>query len=241
MDTAQPLITVITVTRNNARGLARTLASVAAQTYPHIQHIVVDGYSTDDTASLLASARATVVQRPPRGVYDAINHGLQLATGRIVGLLHADDVFSDPAILQHVANAFSAGDTDYVYADVHFTDSTGRTVRRYSGKPDGSRFFQPPHPTLYMTARAVRTVGPYDTTFRVAADIDMLLRIQRLGLRGRYLPLDMVDMAAGGLSGTWVNRIFVNQPERLRAYRKNGVRVSVMGLLRHYIEALCPR
>lgn len=237
-------ISLITITRNNADGLRRTLASVSAQRYGALQHIVVDGMSTDDTAAVLADVKDTqVVKAEPRGVYNAINVGLHAADGDIVGLLHAGDVFSSDYVLQRIADTFSGATApDFVFGDVHFVDSQGRMTRYYSGEnftADSVRYgMAPPHPSLYLTAGAALRAGDYRDDFALSGDFEMFVRLTRGGYSWRYLPLDMVTMDSGGLSSKWRHRLITHNVERMRALRLNGVKCSPLLFAVNYYYVL---
>lgn len=239
-------LTLITITCNNAAGLERTLASVAAQTRLPDQHIIVDGLSTDSTAEILAryADRCQVVRVPAHGVYDALNHGLDAADGDIIGMLHAGDVFASDDILERVCDVFAADDApDFIFGDVHFASNSGMVTRYYSArefKPsrmiDG---FTPPHPSLYMTRRTLDLVGRYKETYSSAGDFEMFLRLfNNPNLAWRYVPLDMVLMARGGLSSRFKYRLYTNNHERLAALKAHGYPASYLRILKHYLNVL---
>lgn len=237
-------ISLVTITRNNADGLGRTLRSVSSQTYGDIEHIVVDGHSTDGTGALLDGLRdgCKILDCAPRGIYNAINAGMAAAMGDVVGLLHAGDVFASDDILQQVAAAFEDKGTDYIYGDVHFARPGGRVTRYYSGAGLGMaqlrRGTAPPHPSLYMRRGVAQRVGPYCEDFRTAADFEMFVRLfGDSTLTGRYLPWDMVAMAPGGASATLRSRLVTNNTERLRALRQNGVASNPVLLMLNYLRA----
>lgn len=237
-------ISLITITHNNADGLRRTLASVSGHKYGALQHIVVDGMSTDETDTVLADAEAVqVVKAEPRGVYNAINVGLHAADGDIVGLLHAGDVFSSDDVMQQIADAFSGADApDFVFGDVHFVDSQGQVTRYYSGEnftADSVRYgMAPPHPSLYLTAVAARRAGDYREDFALSGDFEMFVRLTRGGYSWRYLPLDMVTMDSGGLSSKWRHRLITHNVERMRALRLNGVKRQPLLFALNYFYVL---
>lgn len=231
-------VSLITITYNNAAGLERTLASVHAQSYRgELEHIIVDGESTDDTAEVLRryNGKCTVVRRPARGVYDAINGGLEACTGDVVGLLHSGDVFCADNVLDLVANYMERHtETHFVYGNILRANG-----RRYSGARASRRSllcgFAPPHPSLYIRRAAQMSVGLYRDDYITAADYEMMIRLFfNEGLRGQYLPVDFVTMSAGGLSTRFINRLWVNNRERLRALRQNSLPASPLALIRHY-------
>lgn len=226
-------ITVITVTYNSAATLAETLRSVATQNHPHIEHLVIDGASTDDTPSVLRAhgghVKATVSE-PDKGIYDAMNKGLRLATGDFVGFLNADDTFADPDSVSHIARAASRPSTDAVYGDLLYVhkDRPAESVRYWrSGEfsRSGLRFgWMPPHPTLYVRRARIEELGPFDARFRIAADYEFVLRyLSRAEMRVVYVPRVLVRMRTGGASNRSLTALLRKSREDLLALRQNDV------------------
>lgn len=233
-------ISIITINCNNREGLRHTIESVAAQKHhldpaDEIQHIIVDGCSTDGSVDVIDTCNvAKVVSNAPNGVYNAINAGLKYATGDIVGLLHSGDVFAAPDAVSIIAARFRADDKpDFIWGDV----TKGR--RYYSGKkftPDMLLSgFTPPHPSLYMRREAVDAVGLYDESYVISGDFDYFLRLfNHPDIAGTYMPGALVDMQPGGISHKFKNVVWNNNVERLRALRKNNMPASPLRLLVHY-------
>jgi len=226
-------ISVITAVYNRAKSLPRALESIAEQQHYPLQHIVIDGASTDGTLDILKARRSTLyalVSEPDRGVYDALNKGLSIASGDVVGFLHSDDVFAHPQTLQHVASAFDDESVDAVYGDLQYVaahDPT-RVIRNWragSFSIDKLRWgWMPPHPTLFMRRRVYEQFGCFDTTFKIAADYDHILR--SLGsdkVRVAYLPEVLIKMSLGGLSNRSIQQVLKKSSEDLKAMRKNGI------------------
>lgn len=233
----RPKISVITVTYNSAATLPCTLQSVAEQTYPDIEHIIIDGASTDDSPTIIrqwAEQRGGCVRwlsEPDHGLYDAMNKGIAMATGDIVGILNSDDYFTAPDILERVARIFeSDAALDAVYGDVHFIHASEpqHTVRYYSSRhfrPAFMRFgFLPAHPSLYVRREVYERVGLYKTDYRIAADYEMMVRLFCVHhVRFRYLPVDFVTMRTGGLSTSGIRARLISLREDTRACRENGI------------------
>ena len=225
-------ITVITVAYNSASTIADTLASVAAQTHEDIEHIVIDGQSTDETMDIVRrhGARvARVVSEPDRGIYDAMNKGLALSTGEIVGFLNADDVLNGRDAIHSIAEAAAIG-SDVIYADLVYVrnDDLGRVVRHWrSGGFRRSRLrfgWMPPHPTFYVRRSLLCEVGRFDTAYRIAADYDFMLRcLARPSAHVSYIPKVLVRMRVGGVSNATLTSILGKSREDLLALRKHGV------------------
>ncbi len=237
-------ISIITVAYNAATSIGATLKSVAAQTHPDVEHIVIDGGSTDGTLECIASRGqhlAHVVSEPDRGIYDAMNKGIRLASGDIIGILNADDVYADDQILARIAALMAAEPLDAVYGDVVFfaPDRPAITVRRYSSR----RFapariawgWMPAHPTLFLRREVFDRFGLYRPDFRIAGDYELVARIFKDdNLRYRYLPEVLVRMSTGGAStGGWRSSLLLNR-EVLRACRGNGISTNWFMLLSKY-------
>jgi glycosyltransferase len=224
-------ITIITVAYNSAGTIADTLASVAAQTHADIEHIVVDGGSTDGTQAVVnarGSAVSRFVSERDAGIYDAMNKGLAMATGDWVGFLNADDAFAHTHIVAAIAKA-AASDADVIYGDLLYVgEESGRTVRYWrAGRFQPRRLrlgWMPPHPTLYVRRSLMKTVGGFDTTLRIAADYEYMLRLlTRPSVRVRYLPQVLVRMRTGGASNRSARAVFVKSSEDLTALRRHRV------------------
>jgi glycosyltransferase len=225
-------ISVITVTYNSASTIVDTLKSVVSQTHADIEHLIIDGGSKDDTLALIAAqgTRARVVSEPDRGIYDAMNKGLRMATGDIVGFLNSDDVYASPEVLASIAHAAEQRRADAVFGDlVYINPSRPKPLVRYwrAGKftMRGLKLgWMPPHPTLYVRRRIMQEVGPFDADLRVAADYEFILRLlKRPGLRIAYVPRVLVHMRVGGASNKSVPAMLTKSREDLGALRRHRV------------------
>ncbi|MBK8085083.1 MAG: glycosyltransferase [Devosia sp.] len=226
-------ITVVTATYNCASTIGDCLRSVAGQTHPHIEHIVVDGASGDGTVDVLhrhASQLSRIISEPDNGIYDALNKGVANASGDIVGFLHADDLYADNKVLEDVAVAFQNPEVDAVYGDLTYVQKadTDKVVRYWRSSPftraSLARGWMPPHPTLYLRRGVYERFGGFDLSYRIAADYDFMLRV--LGaINGKvtYLPRVLVKMRLGGESNRSIHNVIRKSAEDLRALRSNGV------------------
>ena len=232
-DSPTPRISVITATYNRVQSLEQAVRSVQAQTWPAVEHVLVDGASTDGSPELLrrlVRPGDVLLSEPDQGIYDALNKGLRLATGDVVGFMHSDDFFADPTILARVAAAFADPAVDAVYGDLDYVakEAPDRIVRRWRSRAyDPSllgRGWMPAHPTLYLRRRVIERWGGFDTRFRIAADYDAILRYFGQGkVHAVYLPVVMVKMRLGGESNRSLGRILTKMREELQALRRNGV------------------
>jgi len=234
------LVTLITAVRNGASQIGATLESVAAQDWPAIEHIVIDGASTDDTVERVRRSRAKVtrlVSETDTGVYDAFNKGLRLANGEVIAFLNCGDTYASSGVVSAMMRELSLDPgLQAVYADVTITDASGRPRRRYSSRgftPDRMRFgFMPAHPSLFMRTCTYRRLGGYDTSYRIAADFEFCLRaFWRERIQHRYSALNAVYMPNGGLSNRgWRSKLTITR-EMHRACINNGVPTSYARLL----------
>ena len=226
-------VSIITVTYNSAKTLAQSLESVASQTFDSIEHIIIDGGSTDGTLDIIEKYRkhlAYVVSEPDNGIYDAINKGLHHATGDIIGILNSDDVLADATTIETIVRKMEETEADIAYGDLLYcTDITNmETVIRYWRsnifRPKTLRWgWMPPHPTLYVRRKIYDEIGDYDISFHISADYDFILRLFSKPYKSVYIPNVLVMMSTGGVSNRNVRMMFRKSCEDGRALRKNHV------------------
>jgi glycosyltransferase involved in cell wall biosynthesis len=238
-------ISVITVCYNSAATLADALNSVAGQTWSNVEHIVIDGASTDGTLAVIERYRAglaKVVSERDAGIYDAMNKGLRLATGDVIGFLNADDVYAGDWVLSHVAKAFLDESTlEAVFGDVEFfrPANPDQPVRRYrSGQFSPRQIawgWMPAHPTLFLRRQLFERYGLFRSEYRIAGDFELVARMFGRGaVAYRYLPEVLVRMRIGGVStGGLRNTLRLNR-EVLRACRENGLASNWLKILSKY-------
>jgi len=227
-------ISIITVVHNSAGTIKDALASVAAQTHHDLEHIVIDGASTDDTLNIVRSHGSrvtTMVSERDGGIYEAMNKGLALATGELVGFLNADDMFSHAQAVASIARAAEENpDADAVYGDIVYVredhpDQVLRYWRSGAFAPSKLRFgWMPPHPTFYVRTSCLVGLGNFDNRLRIAADYDFVLRtLSRANARAAYVPDVLVRMRAGGASNRSLAAMLRKSREDLWALRHNRV------------------
>ncbi|MGB7418565.1 MAG: glycosyltransferase family 2 protein [Erythrobacter sp.] len=226
-------ISLITASYNSAATIADTLRSVAAQTYPDLEHIVVDGASKDETMAIveeygdhLADARS----EPDKGIYDAYNTGLSRVSGDVIGFINSDDFYYGPHVIGEVAAAFDSANVDAVFADLIYVDpdDTDRVVRHWRGRELDQaalrRGFVPAHPTLFVRRSMFDKVGEFDTRFRLAADYDFMLRLfARHHAEARYVPQTWVRMRTGGATGAGFAAVKRQNAEIRASQRAHGI------------------
>lgn len=228
-----PLVSIITPAFNSAATLRDTLNSVCLQDYPALEHIIVDGGSSDGTQNLVlqSGSQARLISEPDRGLYDAINKGLKVATGDIVGVLNSDDFYSHDRVISRVVDLMNRQNADVAYGDLCYVAAAdARRVVRYwrSGEYRRDKFlygWMPPHPTFFVRKKVYTQLGGFDLALHIAADYELMLRfLFRHGLNAAYLPEVLVYMRTGGLSNaSFRHRLQANREDR-EAWRRNGLR-----------------
>jgi glycosyltransferase involved in cell wall biosynthesis len=241
-----PTISLITVCFNSAATIADTLRSVAAQSHPAIEHIVIDGGSTDGTMKIVGDSRrqlAHVVSEPDGGIYDAMNKGLALATGDVVGFLNADDFYATSNALERVAAPFADPEVDAVYADLVYVSATdtNRVVRYWKSRDYQPGLFlggwMPAHPTFFVRRAIYKKLGGFDTTFRRQADFELTMRFLEIHrIRSVYLPTILVKMRIGGASNNSMINIIKGNIEAYRACKKHHLPVTWFFILNKLIS-----
>jgi len=227
----RPLISIITPTFNSAATLRDTLDSVASQTYRPIEHLIADGGSKDATLAIIAEYPDTrCASEPDKGLYDAMNKGIARAQGEVVGILNSDDFYAHEEVLARVMQLFQDPAIDAVYGDLHYVhpEHTHKIVRRWRSGPyrhaAWRRGWMPPHPAFFVRRRFYELYGLFDTSFRSAADYELMLRFgYKHRLRLAYLPDVLVKMRTGGASNaSWRHRLRANREDR-RAWAVNDL------------------
>ena len=234
---------VVTVCFNSAATIADSLKSVAAQTWPAIEHIVIDGGSTDATLDIIEPFRAGLgYLRSERdhGIYDAMNKGVAAATGDVVCFLNSDDMYASEDVLARVASKIGPMNLDALYGDVGYfrTGAPERTTRRYSSRsfhPDRLAYgMMPAHPALFLRRSIFERVGEFRRDYRIAGDFEFIARVFKQPIAYVYLPEILVKMRIGGISTAgWQSRILLNR-EILQACRDNGISTNVFKLAARY-------
>lgn len=246
-------LSLITVTYNSSQTLRDTLQSVMNQTYSDIEYIIVDGASKDNTVSIIKeyepkfNGRMKWISERDNGLYDAMNKGIRMATGDVVGILNSDDLFMDVHVLEDIAKVFDPS-TDAIFGNLYFVnqEDVNQIVRVWKGTPYKSfkNGWHPAHPTFYVRREVYEKYGVFDTTFDVSADFELMLRlIEKHGIRTKYLDRYMVRMRMGGESTGSIKNIIRGNKNIFRAFKKNGIKVSplypVYRLLPKVIDRIC--
>jgi glycosyltransferase involved in cell wall biosynthesis len=241
-------ISIITVAYNSSATLRDTLQSVAAQTHPDVEHLLIDGGSTDATSDLVnqyGKHLAKYVSEPDQGIYDAMNKGLALATGEIVGFINSDDLFFESDSLSKIACAFSDADIDAVYGDIVMVDPVQlQTIHRYwrPGLFRQGAFahgWMVPHPTLYVRREILMASGGFNLSYRLQADFDLELRLfELMNIRARYLPSTLVRMRMGGATTGSLRNIMRGNIEAAKSVQSHGFSGGIQFIAKKIIRRL---
>jgi len=226
-------VSIITAVKNRAVTIADTLNSLYGQTHRDVEHIVIDGGSTDGTLSILERHRnriSKLISEPDQGLYDALNKGIRAASGDVIGILHADDVYADEWVLNDVLRSLQDTGADTCYGDLVYVARTdpGKVVRYWRAKePDRDRFlwgWMPPHPTFFVGRSLYEQYGFFNTELGSAADYELLLRfLYRHKVSSAYIPRVLVRMRTGGISNASLgSRLHAHRMDRL-AWKVNGL------------------
>ena len=237
---------IVTVVRNGAHTIRDAIDAVRTQQFPSVEHVIIDGASTDGTLEVIDRYRhqlGKVVSEPDKGIYDGMNKGLELATGDVIGFLNADDVYADDQVLRDVSVYFQEPSVDAVYGDLVYVSASdlGRVVRYWrSGEFQPGRFksgWMPAHPTLFVRREVYRRFGGFDLSFRLQSDFDLTMRLLEVHrIKAVYLPRILVRMRLGGATNRSILNVIKGNIEAYRACKKNGVEVSPSFILRKILS-----
>ena len=236
-------ISIITVSWNSQETIKDTIDSVLSQTYQNIEYIIIDGASIDGTVKIVQSYGDKItkfVSEPDKGLYDAMNKGVALATGNIIGMLNSDDLYIDKFAIEKVVKEFSEKQIDSVYADLVYVKSENldKTVRYY----DSSKFnllkfaygWMPAHPTFFVKKKVYEKYGVFRTDLKIAADFDMLIRfLYTHKISYSYMQDVLVKMRIGGIS-TSFSSIWINNIEQLQVCHDNNIDTNIFKILLKY-------
>ena len=228
-------VSIITAAFNSVQTLEDTVKSVLEQTYSNIEYIVVDGGSTDGSLNVVRRyeqqfcGRMKWISEKDRGIYDAMNKGIQMATGDIVGILNSDDYFTRKDVIERMVDSFDK-ELDAVYGDIHFIrdGQPDKCIRYYSSKrfsPLWLRFgFMPAHPSFYCRREVFDKAGLYKTDYAIGSDYEMMVRLfLKFQIKTKYLPMDFVTMRTGGTSTRNVKSRLTLIKDDVRGCRENGI------------------
>ncbi|WP_066221428.1 glycosyltransferase family 2 protein [Formosa haliotis] len=228
-------VSIITATYNSENTIQHCMKSVLSQDYDNIEYIIIDGASKDKTLTLIDSEKQNhdnivCVSEPDKGIYDALNKGIEKATGDIVGFLHSDDFFNSQKTINHIVKCFNESNVDGVYGDLHYINATNsdKVIRNWESKSFSKKLLKqgwmPAHPTLFLKKEVYNKHGVFNLNFKIAADYDMMLRIFKDNtLQFAYLPEVITKMRVGGASNRSLKNIWLKTREDYMAVKGNKV------------------
>ncbi|MEL0622242.1 glycosyltransferase family 2 protein [Marinomonas arenicola] len=229
-------ISIVTVCFNSEKTIKDTLESIKSQTYKNIEHILVDGGSSDSTNEIIEKYSDTVsrhIVEKDEGLYDAMNKGIRMVTGDIIGILNSDDVLADVFVLEKIVEGFESGDVDAVYSDLVYVkeNDLDKPTRLYSSKVFSKSLIRfgimLPHPTFYVKRKFYEELGYYKTNYRVAADFELLVRFVGSGIKMKRLPFISVRMREGGVSSSGLLWRVHQNFEIVRACKENFIYTNI--------------
>lgn len=236
-------VSIITVVWNNEETLKDAIDSVLKQRYKDIEYIIIDGASTDGTIDIVKSYGKKIskfLSEPDKGLYDAMNKGIKLATGDIVGILNSDDFYIDEFVIEKVVQIFKDKEVDSVYADLVFVkpDNLEKIVRYYDSskyQPDKFKYaLYPAHPTFFVKRKVYKKYGLFKIDYKVAADFDIIARfLYTHKVSYYYLNKTLVKMRLGGASTTF-GSLWINSIEQLRVCKENNIKTNIFKILIKY-------
>ena len=234
-------VSIITVVYNNRDTIKDAIESVLNQTYKNIEYIIVDGASTDGTVDIVKSYEDKItkfVSGPDNGLYDAMNKGIRLATGDVVGILNSDDFYAANNIIENVVNRFQEESVDSVYGDLEYVDAKDakKVVRYWKSKPFNHMLFKqgwhPAHPTFFVKKEIYDKYGVFNTEFKIAADYELMLRfLEKNKISSSYITKVFVKMRLGGESNQSIKNIIKANIESYKAWQKNGLYINPLVFL----------
>ncbi len=223
-------VSIITATYNSSETIVDTLKSLEQQSYPDIEYIIIDGASKDNTLEVVrqnCTRVSKIISEPDKGIYDALNKGIQAATGDVIGFLHSDDLFAYPDAVADIVATLEKNQSQAAYADLAYVskDDTDKMVRLWtSGDYQRNKMlsgWMPPHPTFYMKRELYQSLGQFDLGFKIAADYDSLLRyLWSNKVSMSYLPKVLIKMRVGGASNRSLGNIYKKTCEDIQALKK---------------------
>jgi glycosyltransferase len=239
-------VTIITVTYNSERYLDECIQSVLEQEHCNIEYIIVDGASTDGTIEIAKSYEgriSRVISEPDKGIYDAMNKGIRLATGDIIGILNSDDIFNNRQIINDVVGVFKSNpDIGAVFGNIIYfrTEEPEKVVRLWKSKPYCDNFFEsgnvPPHPSLFVKKEVYDKIGLYHPDFKISSDYEFMLRMMKVyNYTSIYLDKIIVRMRMGGASTKNISNILLGNKEIMESWRMNQMKLPRSFFLRKFL------
>ena len=234
-------ISIITAVFNGADAIEDCIESIASQTHKDIEHIIIDGGSTDGTLDVIQRYKdkiARVISEPDRGIYDALNKGIRLATGDIIGFLHADDVYAHDKVIETAVSQMTRYNVDSCYGDLLYVDknNTDKIIRYWKSRPYEKGLFKrgwmPPHPTFFVKKEIYDKYGYFNSGFKIAADYELMLRfLEKHKISTHYIPEVLIKMRLGGVSNRSFKNMLIKSSEDYKAWKVNNLNMGFHTIL----------
>lgn len=230
-------ITIITVCYNSGKTIKDTIESVLAQNYKNFEYIIIDGKSKDNTVDIIKSyepkfnGKMKWISEKDKGIYDAMNKGVKLASGDIIGLINADDILATPNAFQIIVDTFKNENCDGTYFNLRVLDENMKKVIRVFNPKKGNYKlgWYPPHPTLYLKKDVYDKIGLYSLDYKIAADYDLMIRVMKdSGIKLSYIKEVLVYMRGGGVSTNGINGYYKSFNESLQVLKENKIKFPVI-------------
>lgn len=232
-------ISIITVVYNNDKTIKSAIESVLTQSYSNIEYVIIDGGSSDKTVNIINEYKDQIgyfISEKDKGIYDAMNKGINSATGDVIGILNSDDLYQDTNVIENVMNQFNQNPSiDIVYGDLVYvkSDNVNKVVRNWKSNPYYNRFFEngnvPPHPSLFVKKRIYEEAGLFNLDFKLAADYEFMLRIfKKHNFKSKYINKVIVKMRLGGATNQSFSNIKKQNIEILKAWKHNQLKLPFL-------------
>jgi len=232
-------ISLISISYNSESTISKTFQSVKNQSFNNYEYLLIDGGSKDGTLNIAKEQDhiSKIVSEPDKGIYDALNKGIKISTGEIIGFLNSDDTFYDEDSLKHIVDAFD-DDTDCVFGDLIYTDKNENIKRVWKGsafkKGAFKKGWMPAHPTFYCKRSIYEKLGLYNDSFKIAGDFELMLRfLEKHNIRSKYIPKTLVNMKVGGASNNGLKSKLDILKEEFRAFNQNEIKVNKLSYILH--------
>jgi glycosyltransferase len=234
-------ISIITVVLNNAEYIETCIQSVLNQDYENVEYIIIDGGSTDDTIDIIKKNEKSIstwISEPDRGIYDAMNKGIEKSSGDIIGILNSDDMYANDNVIEEVVDSFLKTKADTCYGDLVYVDrcNINKTIRYWKSnsynKNNFRRGWMPPHPAFFVRRSIYERFGLFNLDFPLAADYELMLRfLYKYDVSTTYIPKCLITMRTGGSCKPGPSNTFNNMVENYQAWKVNGLSTNPLTFL----------
>lgn len=242
-------ISIITVVYNNRETIKDAIESVLSQSYSDIEYIIIDGNSNDGTVEIIkehSEKIAFFISENDKGIYDAMNKGIKVSTGDVIGILNSDDLYQDLTVIEAVMDQFiQDSEIDIVYGDLVYvkSDNTDHIVRKWKSETYYKRYFEngnvPPHPSLFVTSKVYKQAGVFETNYKLAADYELMLRIfKKHNFNSKYIDKVLVKMRLGGATNQSISNIIKQNKEILAAWKNNKLKTPLLIMPLRFLKRL---